>query len=270
MRPVPTITIVEDDEAVRDSLAELLRSYGFEVRGYNSALAFLSDLRSDHSDSSCVISDLHMPGMNGLELLELLRTRNQRMPMILVTGRSDSALKERARRCEAVAVLDKPVSEDALLDAISRALNKTLETPHMHLKSIRLELARSAQHPQGDAQHAYVFRAPLDLTGHLDADAWQSQRDLCTVHRFDGGREVETGTLRRSSGGRWVFSYLPGTEDDEPIFRLSKHVFAPGEYVTITEHDGVERTFKVASVEDWHPGAPRSGSEKAGDRRAGI
>ena len=83
-------------------------------------------------------------------------------------------------------------------------------------------------------------------------------------------REVETGTLRRSGGGRWVFSYLPGTDDDEPIFRLSKHVFAPGEYVTITEHDGVERTFKVASVEDWHPGAPQAGREKASDRRAPI
>ena len=269
MRPVSVITIVEDDDAVRDSLAELLRSYGFEVHGYASALAFLADLRSDHTGTHCVISDLHMPGMNGLELLELLRTRNQRMPVILVTGRSDTALKERARRCEAVALLDKPVSEDDLLDVISRALNKSLETPNMNLKSIRLELARSTQHPQGDAQHAYVFRAPLDPSGHLDADAWQAQRELCTVHRFDGGHEVETGTLRRSRGGRWVFSYLPGPDDDEPIFRLSKHVFSPGEYVTITEHDGVERTFKVVSVEDWHPGAPHAGHDKTG-RRAGM
>jgi hypothetical protein len=119
----------------------------------------------------------------------------------------------------------------------------------MSLKTIRLELARSKEFPDGNGDYGYTLRAPLLADGHLDVDAWRTKRDLCTVRRFWNGKEEERGLLIHTAGRRWAFSYVPGDDaDDEPIFRLDSHVFRPGEYLSITEHDGIERTFRVASV----------------------
>lgn len=123
----------------------------------------------------------------------------------------------------------------------------------MSLKVITLELARNPGQPEGDHSHGYVFRAPLDPRGHFDRFQWAAMKSFCTVHRIENGHEVENGLLILNRRGQWVFSYAPGDEDDESLFRLAQHVFVPGEYVSITEHDGKQRTFKVASVARWHP-----------------
>lgn len=121
------------------------------------------------------------------------------------------------------------------------------------MKTIRLELARSGEAPDGDVGHAYEFRAPLDASGHLDKKQWDEQKVLCAVRRMEHGEVVEHGLLIHTVGGKWMFSYAPGEDDDEAIFRFSSHAFTPGEYVSVTEHDGKQRTFRVASVVDWHP-----------------
>ena len=118
----------------------------------------------------------------------------------------------------------------------------------MPLHRIRLELARSAQYPEGSAAHGYEFVAPLDAGGHFDPAEWKAARDRCVVHRFWGGDADEHGQLVHHRGRHWAFSYAAGIEDDEPIFRFDRHVFREGEYVSITEHDGVQRTFRVASM----------------------
>lgn len=123
----------------------------------------------------------------------------------------------------------------------------------MSLKVITLELARNPGAPEGDANHGYVFRAPLDARGYFDRYQWAAMKPLCTVRRLEKGAEAESGLLVLNARGKWVFSYAPGDADDETLFRLASHRFAPGDYVTITEHDGMERTFKVGSVTDWHP-----------------
>jgi hypothetical protein len=123
----------------------------------------------------------------------------------------------------------------------------------MTMKKIRLELARTKDEPQGNSGHAYEFRAPLNAAGELDRKGWSDNKQLCTVRRYENGTEVESGVLLHPRGETWVFSYAPGTDDDEPIFKFSRHVFKEGEYVTITEHDGAQRTFRVVSVNDWHP-----------------
>jgi len=120
------------------------------------------------------------------------------------------------------------------------------------LKTIRLELARTADHPEGDPGHAYEFRAPLDDAGFLNASAWHLVKDLCTVRRFEKNIVQEEGLLVRTSGGKWVFSYAPGDDDDEAIFKFSSHAFKSGEYITVTEHDGEQRAFRVVSVTPWH------------------
>jgi hypothetical protein len=117
----------------------------------------------------------------------------------------------------------------------------------MTLKHIRLELARTKETPAGDAACGYEFAAPLDASGHFDAGRWAELRARCSVRRFWRNEADEHGLLVHANK-RWSFSYAAGTDDDEPIFKFDRHVFVPGEYVTITEHDGVARPFRVASV----------------------
>lgn len=126
----------------------------------------------------------------------------------------------------------------------------------MIIKRIRMELARNKDFPDGSSEHGYEFRAPLRADGHIDLEAWENAAQLCTVHHFWGTRLDERGQLIRTRDGRWAFSYEAGDEDDEPIFRFDSHAFAVGEYVTITEHDGEDRVFKVVAVDDVRtPGA---------------
>jgi hypothetical protein len=119
------------------------------------------------------------------------------------------------------------------------------------LKLIRLELARTKEFPDGSRKHGYEFVAPLAGDGHIDPEGWKEYGQACTVLRFWGDDEDdEHGQLMRTRGGQWSFSYEPGEADDEPIHRFDSHAFLEGEYVTITEHDGVARPFRVAWVRD--------------------
>lgn len=123
----------------------------------------------------------------------------------------------------------------------------------MPLQRILLTLARTRESPEGDPRHGYELVAPLDVNGQLDAEAWQRVKSACTVRRFAPGEDDEHGHLIHNRRRAWVFSYAPGEDDDEPIFRLSDHRFVEGEYISITEHDGVTRPFRVASVRPQVP-----------------
>ncbi len=112
------VCVVDDDEAVRDSMRVLLESHGLTVRDYASARAFLAEVPGD----GCLLLDLHMPEMNGLELLEKLRAERVDIPTIIMTGRSDAGLRARAQKAGAIAFLDKPADEDKLIDSIEHAL----------------------------------------------------------------------------------------------------------------------------------------------------
>lgn len=118
----------------------------------------------------------------------------------------------------------------------------------MTLMNIRLELGRGRGAPQGDSRHGYEFTAPLTAEGHLDAAAWKTHKTACTVRSFRPGAEERLGLLRHVGQG-WRFDYVAGeTGDDEPFFKLDRHVIAPGLYVSVTEEDGEQRPFKIVSV----------------------
>jgi len=114
------VCVVDDDEAVRDSMRVLLESHGMTVRDYASARAFLAE---DLPAGGCLLLDLHMPEMTGLELLEKLRADHVGIPAIIMTGRSDAGLRARAQRAGVFAFLDKPVDEDELVDSIAHAMS---------------------------------------------------------------------------------------------------------------------------------------------------
>ncbi len=118
----------------------------------------------------------------------------------------------------------------------------------MPLKKSLLELARTPEFPNGSSNHGYEFVAPLDAQGHLQAEGWTKNKAACTVRRFWENADDETGHLIHRRDGKWAFSYKPGDDDDEPIFRFDTHKFVAGEYVSVTEHDGVQRPFKVVKV----------------------
>jgi hypothetical protein len=117
------------------------------------------------------------------------------------------------------------------------------------LSRIRLELARDKDAPEGSSRRGYVFIAPLDDDGRLDPARWDEIRHRCVVTRFWDGETTELGYLVHHEDDEWVFDYDPEDEDDEePGYRFGLHAFRPGEYVSIREHDGVMRTFRVADV----------------------
>lgn len=119
------------------------------------------------------------------------------------------------------------------------------------LKQILLHLARSKEFPEGSARHFYRFVAPLDADAHLDAEGWRKHRDQCRVVRSWGGEEDDIGHLVHRRGGSWGFHYdISGDEGDEAGFKLSSHLFRPGEYVSIRDDDGEMHTFRVVSVVD--------------------
>ena len=121
----PTIFVVDDDEVVRDSLKVLLELRNYRVRDFASAAAFLSGREQVTVTAGCLVLDIHMPDMTGVELLRHLRSKGDGIPAILITGRRDAATQAQAQSLGAVALLDKPISHPALFGAIDQALKRT-------------------------------------------------------------------------------------------------------------------------------------------------
>lgn len=118
----------------------------------------------------------------------------------------------------------------------------------MTLYAIRLELARTKDFPEGSADHGYEFMAPLDQQGHLDVEEWRRNKARCTVTSFAQGKDGLRGKLVHVGKG-WHFDYDANTkDDDEPLFKLDRHNIIEGEYLSVTEHDGVCRPFKIVGV----------------------
>jgi two-component system response regulator FixJ len=116
------IHVIDDDEAVRDSLAFLLESADFKVRTYESALQFLS--RQDGVEPGCVVTDVRMPGMSGLELVRELNRRAVPMPVVVITGHGDVPLAVEAMRGGVIDFIEKPFADDTILAALRTALQR--------------------------------------------------------------------------------------------------------------------------------------------------
>lgn len=116
----PTVHVVDDEPAIRDSLAMLLRSVGLATRTFPSAGAFLEAFGPQ--TDGCLVADVRMPGMSGLELQEALAARGSTLPVIIITGHGDVAMAVRAMKAGAADFIEKPFNEQLLLDAVHRAL----------------------------------------------------------------------------------------------------------------------------------------------------
>ena len=116
------VHVIDDDEAIRESLAFLLGTAGLEVRTYDSATAFLSALPG--ISVGCIITDVRMPGISGVDLLHRLRELDVRMPVVVITGHGDVQLAVEAMKLGARDFIEKPFDDDLLLGAVRSALDE--------------------------------------------------------------------------------------------------------------------------------------------------
>jgi two-component system response regulator FixJ len=116
----PLVAVVDDDEAIREALCDLLMVTGLACSTFDSAPAFLSGDAPGHVD--CLITDVRMPGMSGLDLLERMRAGGSDLPVIMLTSVLDPSARARALDLGAQAWLTKPVADDALLDELKAAI----------------------------------------------------------------------------------------------------------------------------------------------------
>lgn len=116
------VHVIDDDDALRDSLAFLITSAGIETRTHDSATSFLAVLPRDVS--GCVITDVRMPGMSGVELLRELKRLAPTLPVIVMTGHGDVPLAVEAMKLGAFDFIEKPFDDDTLLNSVTRALGQ--------------------------------------------------------------------------------------------------------------------------------------------------
>jgi two-component system response regulator FixJ len=118
-----TVYVIDDDDAARDSLQFLLETAGLRAETFENAAAFMKRMPS--TDAGCVITDVRMPGMTGIELLKTLKARAFPLPVIVITGHGDIPLAVEAMRDGAADFLEKPYNDEALLQSIERAISSS-------------------------------------------------------------------------------------------------------------------------------------------------
>ncbi len=119
----PIIYVVDDDPSVRKSLHRLLTVYGYLVETFSSAQEFLTS--QHHNTPGCLVLDVRLPGLDGLELQKVLAEQQSLLPIVFITGHGDIPMSVRAMKAGAIDFLAKPFSEDALLDAVEQAIKRS-------------------------------------------------------------------------------------------------------------------------------------------------
>ena len=122
MSQIPMISIVDDDELVCSALTGLIRSLGYIAHGFHSAEDFLQSAHVD--DTSCLIADVQMPGMSGIELQQALVANGHKIPVIFISAFSWERLKARLASSNAICFLSKPFDSTVLIDCLETALRK--------------------------------------------------------------------------------------------------------------------------------------------------
>ena len=121
-----TVFVVDDDPAVRESLEYLIESVGLNVASYATAQGFLDAF--DPSKPGCLVLDVRMPGISGLDLLDALAERKALLPVIIITGHADVPMAVRAMKTGAVDFIEKPFNDQVLLDRVQRAIDEDSKT----------------------------------------------------------------------------------------------------------------------------------------------
>ncbi len=125
MDPRPLISVVDDDESVRESLPDLLREFGFEAQTFSSAEEFLAS--ESVADTNCLLLDVAMPGMSGPDLQRELKIREQSIPIVFITAQRDATIRPRLLAQGAVDCLFKPFEPTDLVQALNVSIDRTFK-----------------------------------------------------------------------------------------------------------------------------------------------
>lgn len=183
------IHIVDDEEAVRNSLAFLLEIAGFSTRTYDGAAALLA--RVGALEDGCLVTDLRMPGINGVELLRELRARGSTLPAIVVTGHGDVQMAVAAIRQGALDFIEKPFSEATIIEAIHRAMDATSRAATEE----RSLLARQVVESLGERELGVLRGVVAGLPNKLIAETLGIAPQAAEEHRADLMGRIGAGSL---------------------------------------------------------------------------
>jgi len=204
------VYVVDDDPLVRDAIKQALELEGMRVEDFSSAELFLADYRGH--GLCCLLVDAHLPGMNGVELLELLRRRGELIPTIMITGASDISIAVATMKAGAIDFIEKPVGVDELLGAIGRAFEQAKDNSK-----------RTAWHDEAAAQIAGLTKRQrevmdLVLAGHpnknIAADLGLSQR---TVENHRAAIMLKTGAKSLPALARLAIAASADAPTDSPL-----------------------------------------------------
>jgi two-component system response regulator FixJ len=186
----PTVFVVDDDNAVRDALRFLLRSVGLTVETFASATEFLEAYRDDRP--GCLVLDIRMPGMTGLELQDKLMERRSILPIIFITGHGDVPMAVEAMQAGAMDFIQKPFRDQDLLDRIHQAIDKDAKTRQSlgELAAIRARLASLTPREREVMDLVVHGKANKVIAGDLDL----SQRTV-EIHRARVMEKMEASSL---------------------------------------------------------------------------
>jgi FixJ family two-component response regulator len=132
----PTVFVVDDDASMREALKNLFRSVGLDVETFGAAQEFLSDRRSEAS--GCLVLDVRLPGLSGLDLQRQLADANIEIPIVFITGHGDIQMSVRAMKAGAVEFLTKPFRDQDLLDAVQQAVDRDRATREQRAQTTEL------------------------------------------------------------------------------------------------------------------------------------
>lgn len=197
----PTVSVVDDDAAVRDSIAELVESVGLRCETYASAPAFLQTFEPERP--GCLVLDVRMAEMSGLALQERLNTLQARIPVIMLTGHGDVPMAVQALKAGAVDFLQKPYREQALLDSIhaALALDAAERRAHAGADAFARRLATLTPREREVFDQLLAGRTSKEIAATLDISprtAEVHRRSL--LHKFGVGSAKELIPLSASAG----------------------------------------------------------------------
>lgn len=187
----PTLVhLVDDDASVRAAVEDLLASVGLDTRSYASAADFLERARLDAP--GCLVLDVRMPGMNGLDLQQELQRRGLALPIIFITGHGDIPMSVRAMKQGALEFLTKPFRDQDLLDAIDQALRKAQEA---HAQRRQLQDLQSRLDTLNDGERAVLARVVTGLLNKQIAAQLGVSEITVKVRRAALMRKLQAGSL---------------------------------------------------------------------------
>ena len=186
----PVVCIVDDDEAVRDSLSLLLKSVGTECLTFENAVQFLDSGLG--ITNGCLILDIRMPGMSGMELQQKLKELGNELPIIFITGHGDIPMAVEAMKLGAIEFIQKPFREQDLLDCINRALQESSqrEANHTEVQAIRDRIATLTPREREVMQMVIAGKANKVIAYDLDL----SQRTV-EIHRAHVMEKMQARSL---------------------------------------------------------------------------